>query len=335
MILGLAPMEGVIDPVIRDLYTRYGSYDFCVSEFIRVTHQLLPAKVFYRYIPELQTQGKTAAGVPVFGQLLGSDPQCLVDNALRLVELGVLGIDINFGCPAKTVNRHSGGAKLLENPSLIFDILSLLRKELPSKISLSAKIRLGYLDTSLYLDILKSIEASQADWLTIHARTKLDAYKPPAHWHKIAEAQKQIHIPILANGDIWNCDDYEKCKTTSKTLDAVLGRGAFAKLDLAHDIKAQHPHQNVSSMEQVFQSFDFPIRKNHITTGITWADYKKILLEFLKNSYLHKDEKYAVSRFKQWAKFLGRNFSQSTELFEKTKGLQEQNQIQAFLSKDT
>ena len=115
----LAPMEGLLDFVLRDILTRVGGIDRCVSEFIRITDQLLPERVFTRIVPELLSGGCTPAGVPVRAQLLGSDPTCLADNAARLASLGPAGIDLNFGCPANVVNRHGGGASLLKEPKTL------------------------------------------------------------------------------------------------------------------------------------------------------------------------------------------------------------------------
>ena len=105
MRLYLAPMEGVIDHTMRDLFTRQGGVDRCVTEFVRINNSLLPPRVFYRMCPELRSGGKTPSGTPVHVQLLGGQPEPMADNAARAVELGAPGIDINFGCPAKTVNR--------------------------------------------------------------------------------------------------------------------------------------------------------------------------------------------------------------------------------------
>src|SRR5690606_7933725 len=110
----LAPMEGLLDATLRDVLTRTGGVDRCVSEFIRVTDTLLPERVFTRVVPELLHGGRTRAGVPVRPQLLGSDPVCLAENAVRLATLNPPGIDLNFGCPAKTVNNSRGGAVLLD-----------------------------------------------------------------------------------------------------------------------------------------------------------------------------------------------------------------------------
>ena len=79
----LAPMEGLLDFVLRDILTRVGGIDRCVSEFIRITDQLLPERIFTRIVPELLNGGRTFAGVPVRAQLLGSDPACMADNAAK------------------------------------------------------------------------------------------------------------------------------------------------------------------------------------------------------------------------------------------------------------
>lgn len=80
MTLLLAPMEGLLDFVLRDVLTRVGGVDRCVSEFIRITGSLLPDKVFLRYVPELLNGSRTLAGVPVRAQLLGSDPVCMAET---------------------------------------------------------------------------------------------------------------------------------------------------------------------------------------------------------------------------------------------------------------
>ena len=89
MKLMLAPMEGLLDHTLRDMLTRVGGVDLCVTEFIRVTNTVLPRRAFVRVAPELLNNSRTVAGVPVRVQLLGSDPICLADNAARLARGGV------------------------------------------------------------------------------------------------------------------------------------------------------------------------------------------------------------------------------------------------------
>ena len=160
MQLMLAPMEGVIDHTMRAMLTSLGGIDRCVTEFVRVTERLLPPKVFYRLCPELANGGKTHSGVPVYIQLLGGQPAVLADNAARAAELGAPGIDLNFGCPAKTVNRSDGGSIILREPGRVHAIAAAVRAAVPATVPVTVKTRLGYEDQSLFLDIVRGIEAA-------------------------------------------------------------------------------------------------------------------------------------------------------------------------------
>ena len=141
-------MEGLLDFVLRDILTRAGGVDRCVSEFIRVTNTVLPDRVYQRVVPEIFNGWRTSSGVLVRPQLLGSDVACLADNAASLALLNPPGIDLNFGCPAKVVNRHGGGAALLDEPELVADIVAAVRRAVPAHIPVSAKMRLGFKDDS-------------------------------------------------------------------------------------------------------------------------------------------------------------------------------------------
>ncbi|MCB0357752.1 MAG: tRNA-dihydrouridine synthase family protein, partial [Bdellovibrionales bacterium] len=209
----LAPMEGVIDPFMREQYSAIGGFTSMVTEFVRVTQQILPPKVFYKYCPELLTQGQTLNFTPVYVQLLGSHPVVMGENAALACQLGAPGIDLNFGCPAKTVNRHDGGASLLKNPERIFQVVAAVRKATPAHLPVTAKVRLGYSHKNFCQDIAQAVEAGGAQQLTVHARTKMEAYQPPAHWEFIAKMKSAIKtIPLVANGDIWTFEDFLECK---------------------------------------------------------------------------------------------------------------------------
>ncbi|MDB4977339.1 MAG: dihydrouridine synthase, partial [Myxococcaceae bacterium] len=108
--LALAPMDGVTDWVHRQLASELGGVSQCVTEFVRVTDRAPPKRVFLKTCPELSNGGLTESGVPVFVQLLGGDARAMAEAAVVASELGAPGIDINFGCPAKRVNNHDGGA---------------------------------------------------------------------------------------------------------------------------------------------------------------------------------------------------------------------------------
>jgi tRNA-dihydrouridine synthase C len=144
MQLALAPMEGLVDHILRDVLTRVGGIDWCVTEFVRVNDRLLPPSCFHKLAPELVTGARTRTGTPMRVQLLGSDPSCLADNAALACTLGAPVIDLNFGCPAKTVNKSRGGAVLLKEPELLYRILCEVRRAVPAQIPVTAKMRLGF-----------------------------------------------------------------------------------------------------------------------------------------------------------------------------------------------
>lgn len=233
----LAPMEGVVDHQIREILTSFGGIDVCATEFIRVTQFLNPEHVFYKFAPELKNKSKTLSHTPVFIQLLGSDLNCMAENAQFACELGAHGIDINFGCPAKTVNRHDGGSVILKNPERVLHITQAVRKAVPADIPVTTKVRLGFEHKDFHKEIALAAQEAGSSRLVVHARTKLEAYKPPAHWEYIAAMKETVSMPVVANGDIWTVEDYLKCREVSGCSDVMLGRGLMAQPLLALQIR--------------------------------------------------------------------------------------------------
>lgn len=233
----LAPMEGLADHFLRDVLTRIGGYDAAVSEFIRVTNSCLPRRTWERSCPELGQACRTPAGTPMALQLLGNDPYWLARNAARAAAFLPPAIDLNFGCPAKVVNRHGGGAMLLADPALLQRIVSAVRAAVPAEIPVTAKMRLGISDTSLALDCAQALAAGGAAQLVVHARTRDEAYRPPAHWEWIARIRAAVDIPVVANGEVWTLADWQRCRAVSGCRDVMLGRGAVADPFLALRIK--------------------------------------------------------------------------------------------------
>ncbi len=232
-------MEGLADSIMRGVLTAVGGYDWCVTEFVRVSGSVLPNRVYYRSGPELLNGSRTAAGTPVRVQLLGSDPACLADNAARLATLNPAGIDLNFGCPAPLVNRHGGGAALLGDPELLYRIASAVRQAVPDGIPYTAKMRLGINDPSPARDCALALQAGGVEELVVHGRTRVDGYRPPARWEDIARVREAVSIPVIANGEIWTVAEYEACRQVSGCSDIMLGRGAIADPWLARRARGE------------------------------------------------------------------------------------------------
>ncbi|SDJ16757.1 tRNA dihydrouridine synthase [Billgrantia gudaonensis] len=231
-------MEGVIDAVTRSLLTRSSGFDWAVTEFVRIVDARLPARVFHRHCPELKSERvATPSGVPVHLQLLGSDPRALALNARQALCLGVTSLDLNFGCPAKTVNRHDGGASLLRDPRRVERAVAAVTAAVEGRIPVTAKIRLGFDDRRLALACARAAERGGASQLVVHARTRQEGYRPPAHWEWIGRIRQRLRIPVVANGDIWTLEDYWRARTLSGCRDVMLGRGALADPWLAPRIR--------------------------------------------------------------------------------------------------
>ena len=303
MTLLLAPMEGLLDFTLRDILTRVGGIDACVSEFIRVTDQLLPERVFVRIVPELKQGGRTRAGVPVRAQLLGSDPACLADNAARLAALGPAGIDLNFGCPAKAVNRHRGGAVLLDEPELIASIVAAVRRAVPAHLPVSAKMRLGYLDDARALDCARAIADGGAAELVVHARTKAHGYRPPAYWERIADIRAAVSIPVIANGEIWTADDAQRCREVSGCHALMLGRGMVADPGLALAISRPG------------------------AVGLGWSALLPLIEEFWLLIKAHIEPRHRAGRLKQWLSHLRRRYVEARAAYAEVRTINDPNEV--------
>jgi tRNA-dihydrouridine synthase C len=302
----LAPMEGVVDHLMRDMLTRIGGFDLCITEFIRVVDQKLPARVFTRFCPELLHGGKTPAGTPVRVQLLGQEPNWLAENAVRAVELGSPGIDLNFGCPAKAVNKSRGGAVLLKETAQLYRIVKAVRDAVPAEFPVSAKIRLGFDDTSLALDNAAAIAAAGASMLTVHARTKSDGYRPPAYWPWIAKIKQHVAIPLVANGEIWNANDAMLCRQQSDCNDIMLGRGALAMPNLAQTISAG-------------------------AATMPWPQVLQLLMQYSEFEISGDKGQYYANRIKQWFSYLKLQYPQAAALFAQLRVLRKSSDILSTL----
>jgi tRNA-dihydrouridine synthase C len=185
-----------------------------------------------RAYPEATRGGFTRAGTPVMLQLLGGSPGAIAETARHAIALGAYGIDLNFGCPAKTVNRHDGGATLLKAPERIERIVSAVRAAVPLERAVSVKVRLGWQSSDEVEAIARAAERGGASWLTVHGRTKLDMYGPPADWSGIGRARRAVGIPVIANGDLNASESFARCAELSGCDHFMLGRGAMGRPSL-------------------------------------------------------------------------------------------------------
>ncbi|MHA7856282.1 tRNA dihydrouridine synthase [Marinobacter shengliensis] len=299
----LAPMEGLVDAPIRETLTKVGGIDRCVTEFIRVTHGMLPPRIFYKYAPELYNNALTEMGTPVAVQLLGSNAEMMGRHGAKAAELGAGQVDINFGCPAKTVNKHKGGCVLMREPELMYDITTAVRKAVPANIPVTAKMRLGYDDRSMGVACGQALEAAGASEIVIHARSKVDGYKPPAYWEEIARVREAVSSHVIANGEIWTVDDYWRCRKVSGCDDVMIGRGLIARPDLAAQIKASQQGDSIEPM--------------------AWPEAVALVREYAAALQTRLEDKYVTGRIKQWLNYLRQGFAEAEALWPQARKLRD------------
>lgn len=292
-------MEGISDAIVRDLLSELGGMDLCVTEFIRVAHRPVPAKVFLHACPELRHGGRTPKGTPVMVQLLGGDPAILAASAQTAESLGAQGIDLNFGCPAKRVNGHDGGATLLKTPGRIEAIVQAVVRA--CQVPVSAKIRLGFDRADRVVDLARAAEHGGAAWLTIHGRTKVQMYRGHADWEAIGVAARAVSIPVVANGDVMTPVDLHACRQTTGCEAFMLGRGAF---------------RNPNSFRYMRGWDDRPF---------TPRNTLKLLHRFVQrvrsDSRFERPDRVALNRLKGWLRALGEREPAFHRIFESVKRL--------------
>lgn len=299
----LAPMEGVLDSLVRELLTEVNDYDHCITEFLRVVDQLLPEKSFYRLCPELHNHSRTKSGTLVRIQLLGQHPGWLAENAVRAIELGSYGVDLNCGCPSKVVNGSGGGATLLKSPELIYKATKAIREAVPAHLPVTAKIRLGWDSNEQKFEIADAVEQAGATELTVHGRTKEDGYKAERiNWQAISEIRKRLTIPIIANGEIWDYSSAQKCLEITGCDAVMLGRGALNIPNLSRVVKYNEPKMD-------------------------WLGVAKLLKKYIQLEKQGDTGLYHVARIKQWLGYLRKEYSEALELFTEIRQLKTSKEI--------
>ena len=276
-----------------------------------MTEQHLPNHVFRKLCPELEQGGTTPSGVPVYVQLLGGNAHYMGINAARVAKFEPKGIDINFGCPSKTVNKSDGGSVLLREPNRVGDIVKAVRDAVDPAVPVTAKIRLGFSNSDLLEDIVDKVVTAGATELAIHARTKEDRYKPPAYWSAV-KPMSNIGIPVVINGEIWNPEHAINALKQSGCNDLMLGRGAMAFPDLAASIKATVNGERY--------------------TPLSWQSVLTLVFGYLVSTE-KKHPMFVGNRCKQWLVFLQMHYPQAKEVFHEVKRLKEAPDVLKVLSK--
>ncbi|MBN1302794.1 MAG: tRNA-dihydrouridine synthase family protein [Anaerolineales bacterium] len=245
----LAPMDGVSDWPFRSLCRELGSA-MSYTEFIRAEYVLRrPEYVNHKLMFRPDER-------PVVFQIYGEDPDKIVKACLRLQELGPDLIDVNMGCPARSVANRGAGVGLMRTPKKAARVFQRLTAVLD--VPVSGKIRLGWEDCRNYELIARIIEENGGQLIAVHARTKEQRYGGQANWDAVAEVKQAVRIPVIGNGDVRTIADVKRMKAHTGCEAVMIGRGAidnpwiFSGLDReqvpARQVRAllrQHLERNV------------------------------------------------------------------------------------------
>ncbi|MBP2845013.1 tRNA dihydrouridine(16) synthase DusC [Dickeya oryzae] len=293
----LAPMEGVLDSLVRELLTEVNDYDLCITEFLRVVDSRLPVKAFYRLCPELRHGSRTPSGTRVRVQLLGQYPQWLAENAARAVELGSWGVDLNCGCPSKLVNGSGGGATLLKDPELIYQAAKAMRDAVPLSLPVTVKVRLGWDSGDHQFEIADAVAQAGASELVVHGRTKEDGYRAERiNWAAIGDIRQRLSIPVIANGEIWDWQSAQDCMAVTGCDAVMIGRGAL----------------NVPNLSRVIK---------YREARMPWSEVVQLLQKYVQLEKQGDTGLYHVARIKQWLGYLRKEYDDASELFSQIRAL--------------
>lgn len=226
----LAPMEGVGDRCFRKAMASIGGFDEVVADFLRV-----PRNAHVKSLAEGYMASETAP-IPLAAQLMGSDPDLLAAVAQEIEKKGAPRIDLNCGCPSNTVTGKGAGSSLLKDPHFLYQNAKALVAAV--SVPVTVKMRSGYEDISLFKENLLAAQESGISYLTLHPRTKVEGYGPPAKWELIAEAKALLKIPVVGNGDILTVQDALKMLSITGCDALMIGRGSVINPFLFHQIRA-------------------------------------------------------------------------------------------------
>ncbi len=228
--LQLAPMEGVGDSCFRKAIASIGGFDEAVRDFLRV-----PSNAHVQSLSKVYCSNELSP-IPLAAQIMGGDATLMAAMAQELVLRGAHRIDVNCGCPSNCVTGKGAGSSLLKDPNTLHHVTKSVVQAV--SIPVTIKMRSGYEDISLFKENLFAAQESGAHYITLHPRTKVDGYGPPAKWDLIAEAKSLLKIPVVGNGDILTVADALAMLQTTKCDGLMIGRGSLINPFIFHQIRA-------------------------------------------------------------------------------------------------
>lgn len=275
----LAPMDGLSDMVFRRITRQLGSA-YSVSEFIN-TLDFMYSKVYQRKRLFFHEDER-----PFVAQILDNDPVRMAENAAYIQERFKPDmIDVNLGCPARTVSGRGAGCALMKSPELVKQIFEQVCKAVT--IPVTAKIRLGWDDNSMnYMEIASIAVERGAKAVAMHARTKKMAFGKTVRWEHIATLKKAMPVPVIGNGEVRSVADAKRMFEETGCDAVMIGRAAKAN----PWIFSWRDREQVA-VEEVFYLARYQLRQMlEVNPENAIMPFRKYLKAYLEPYNLPRDE---------------------------------------------
>lgn len=229
-----APFEGISGYLFRNLAIKhFQAADCYVTPFI-APNQMRQI----RQSDKKDILPENNQGLHIVPQLIGNRSDELIDTANQIYDLGYKEINLNFGCPSKTVVAKRKGSGILRDLYEMEKFLDAVFLGLSDYMSISVKTRIGLRDADEWEDILHVFNKFPISEVIVHARVQKDFYNGKANWDAFAYGCEHSKNPLCYNGDIYTIDDYQRLMERFPKLQSVmLGRGMLSNPALLEEIK--------------------------------------------------------------------------------------------------
>ena len=280
----LAPMAGVTDLEFREIAREQGAV-FAVSEMVSAKALTYRDKHTYDIL-------KTSPeDTPLSVQLFGHEPEVLYDAVKQIEEMGFSMIDLNAGCPAPKIVKNGDGSALMQQPKLLFDMVSAMRKA--TKLPISVKMRVGFdAEHKNVVECAKLCEEAGADFLTVHGRTREMQYSGVADWSYIKAVKDAVLIPVIGNGDVTDRESYLAMKEATGCDGVMIGRAALGNPFIFDFIK--NSNRDISKEEKM-DVLSRQVEKMHATKKNAIKEARCHILWYLKGFHNAKPYKLKVA----------------------------------------
>lgn len=273
----LAPMADVTDPAYRSLIASVGKPDVTWTEFVSADglyHMRDKKGIPDDENPLMRDLQFTSEERPIVAQLFSSNPESMAYAAQLCAELGYDGIDINMGCPDKSIEKQGAGAAMIKNPEKAKEIILAART---AGIPVSVKTRIGYNHESID-EWLPNLLEENLPALTVHLRTRKEMSKVPAHWdlmpHIVALRDRIApDTKIIGNGDVETIAEARQKAHDTGCDGVMIGRGIFgnpwvfagrAKEDTSRDDKLAALLSFARDFEKLQPAKSFHLVRKHV-----------------------------------------------------------------------